>query len=204
MDDLMPSVENISTAKDMRQQLTDLGDKANFHVRKWISNCREVLEDIPDCDRASEINLEKNELPMTKTLGVSWTANDDQFLFHYTPPSDQFQYTKRNVLRSTATIFDPMGFLAPFVVRAKLLLQQAWVLALDWDEPLTNELQEAWRQWFGELVMLPETKIPRCLKTASMVTNMKIQFSPTLQRRLTQPLFTPDMSIWMAHSVPDW
>ena len=170
----MPSVENISTAKDMRQQLTDLGDKANFHVRKWISNCREVLEDIPDCDRASEINLEKNELPMTKTLGVSWTANEDQFLFHYTPPSDQFQYTKRNVLRSTATIFDPMGFLAPFVVRAKLLLQQAWVLALDWDEPLTNELQEAWRQWFGELVMLPETKIPRCLKTASMVTNMEI------------------------------
>ena len=44
MDDLMPSVENISTAKDMRQQLTDLGDKANFHVRKWISNCREILE----------------------------------------------------------------------------------------------------------------------------------------------------------------
>ena len=70
MDDLMPSVENISTAKDMRQQLTDLGDKANFHIRKWISNCRETLDDIPDCDRASEINLEKNELPMTKTLGV--------------------------------------------------------------------------------------------------------------------------------------
>ena len=59
-------------------------------------------------------------------------------------------------------------------LRAKLLLQQAWVLALDWDELLTNELQEAWRQWFGELVMLPETKIPRCLKTAPMVTNMEI------------------------------
>ena len=125
------------------------------------------IGDIPDCDRASEINLEKNELPMTKTLGVSWTANDDQFLFHYTPPSDQFQYTKRNVLRSTATIFDPMGFLAPFVVRAKLLLQQAWVLALDWDEPLTNELQEAWRQWFGELVMLPETQDPSLFENCS-------------------------------------
>ena len=29
MDDLMPSTEKISTAKDMGQQLTDLGDKAN-------------------------------------------------------------------------------------------------------------------------------------------------------------------------------
>ncbi len=42
-------------------------------------------------------------------------------------------------------ILDLMGFLAPFVVRAKLLMQQAWVQALDWDKPLTNELQEAWR-----------------------------------------------------------
>ena len=109
MDDLMPSVETISKARDMRQQLTDLGDKANFHVRKWISNRREVLEDIPERDRASEINLEKNELPVTKTLGVSWTALDDQFLFHYTPPSEDYRYTKRNVLRSTATIFDPTG-----------------------------------------------------------------------------------------------
>ncbi len=174
MDDLMPSVENISKAKDMRQQLTDLGDKANFHVRKWISNRREILKDIPERDRASEINLEKNELPVTKTLGVSWTATNDQFLFHYTPPSEEFQYTKRNVLRSTATIFDPMGFLAPYVVRAKLLLQQAWVQALNWDEPLTNELQEAWRQWFGELVMLHETKIPRCLKDAPSVRGMEI------------------------------
>ena len=162
MDDLMPSVENISKARDMRHQLTDLGDKANFHVRKWISNRREILKDIQERDRASEINLEKNELPVTKTLGVSWTVTNDQFLFHYTPPFQEFQYTKRNVLRSTATIFDPMGFLAPFVVRAKLLLQQAWVQALDWDEPLTNELQEAWRQWFGEIIMLHETKIPRC------------------------------------------
>ena len=52
MDDIMPSVESISKARDIRQQLTDLVDKANFHVRKWISNCREVLEDIPERDRA--------------------------------------------------------------------------------------------------------------------------------------------------------
>ena len=84
--DLMPSVESISKARDMRQQLTDFGDKANFHVQKWICNCRQVLEDIPERDRAIEIN----ELPVTKTLGVAWMATDDQFLFHYTPPSKEF------------------------------------------------------------------------------------------------------------------
>ena len=101
-------------------------------------------------------------------------ATDDQFLSHYTPPSEEFQNTKRNVLRSTVTILDPIGFLAPFVVRAKLLMQQAWVQALDCDKPLTNELQKARRQWFGELVMLHKTKIPRCFKDAPSVTSMQI------------------------------
>ena len=66
-----------------------------------------------------------------------------------------------------------MRFLASFVVRAKLLMQQAWVQALDWDEPLTNELQKAWRQWFRELAMLHETKISRCSKDAPSVTKME-------------------------------
>ena len=91
----MPSVEDSAEAMEMRQQLTTLGDKAKFHIRKWISNRIEVLEDIPEEDRASQINLEASELPMTKTLGVSWTASDDQFLFHYSPPSDELDETKR-------------------------------------------------------------------------------------------------------------
>ena len=52
MDDLMPSLASVLEAIDTRQQLTTLGNKANFHIRKWISNCREVLEDIPEEDRA--------------------------------------------------------------------------------------------------------------------------------------------------------
>jgi hypothetical protein len=87
MDDLMPSVESSSQAIESRQQLTTLGDKAKFHIRKWISNRREVLEDIPEEDRASQINLDLHELPSVKTLGISWTATDDQFSFHYAPPA---------------------------------------------------------------------------------------------------------------------
>ena len=74
MDDLMPSLDSIEKAIETRRQLTEMGDKAGFHVRKWVSNLTEVLADVPEEDRASEVNLEKNELPVTKTLGVSWTA----------------------------------------------------------------------------------------------------------------------------------
>lgn len=97
----MPSVENPSTATEMEQQLTTLGDKANFHIWKWTSN--------------SQVNLETSNQPITKALGVSWTANDDQFSFYHSNPDKKFVYTKRNVLRYTATVFDPLGFLAPFM-----------------------------------------------------------------------------------------
>ena len=60
MDDSMPSVKDVGMAKRMKKKLTSLGDKAGFHIRKWISNIPEVLEDIPESDRASEIDLQKN------------------------------------------------------------------------------------------------------------------------------------------------
>ena len=130
-----------------------------------------MLADVPVEDRACEVDLEKNSLPVTKTLGVSWTAREDQFLFHYSPPSKDFEFTKRNVLKKTATLFDPLGFLSPFVVRAKLFMQQAWVDALEWDEVLPSERREQWKTWFGELPLLEEIKIPRCLKDTSREEN---------------------------------
>ena len=167
----MQSVNSIKKAIETRRQLTEMGDKAGFHVRKWVSNLTEVLADVPIEDRACKVDLEKNSLPVTKTLGVSWTAREDQFLFHYSPPSKDFEFTERNVLKKTATLFDPLGFLSPFVVKAKLFMQQAWVDALEWDEVLPSEQREQWKTWFGELPLLEEIKIPCCLKDTSREEN---------------------------------
>ena len=46
MDDLMPSLPTIKEAKETRQQLSELGDKAGFHIRKWLSNRVEVSQDV--------------------------------------------------------------------------------------------------------------------------------------------------------------
>ena len=164
MDDLMPSVKDVETAKNMRKELTTLGDKAGFHIRKWISSRPEVIEDIPENDRASEIDLQKNQLPTTKTLGVLWSTKDDTFFFVYSSPSSQFKFTKRNVLKKTATVFDPLGFISPFIIRAKLLIQQAWLETIAWDDELPSSLRKKWEQWFNELPELQQVKIPRCLK----------------------------------------
>ena len=156
----MPSAPTVDDAKDTRKQLTELGDLAGFHIRKWISNEPDVIADIAEEDVASEIDLEKRELPTTKTLGVLWAATDDKFSFRHSLQLDGFEFTKRNVLRRTASVYDPLGFLSPYVIRSKLLIQKAWLEAQDWDELLPTHHQQEWTKWFRELKDLELVKIP--------------------------------------------
>ena len=70
-------------------------------------------------------------------------------------------------LRRTAAVYDPLGFLSPYVIRSKLLIQKAWLEARDWDELLPTHHQREWTKWFRELKDLELVKIPRCLKDPS-------------------------------------
>lgn len=97
MDDLMLSTPTVEDAKETRKQLTKLSDKAGFHIRKWVSNDVSVIADVKEEDRASEIDLEKRELPTTKTLGVLWSTTEDKFFFRHSLQFDGFEFTKRNV-----------------------------------------------------------------------------------------------------------
>jgi len=59
-----------------------------------------------------------------KTLGVIWDAKEDIFTFKSKQIESQFKLTKRSVLKKIATLFDPLGFLSPFTIRAKVLMQK--------------------------------------------------------------------------------
>ena len=97
-----------------------------------------------------------------------------QISIRYYSPSDEFQFTKRNVLKKTASLFDPLGLIAPFVVKAKFYLQQAWLESLDWDDELPDKLKNEWKNWFIELHALRAIKIPRCLKNNNSVTTVTL------------------------------
>ena len=71
-------------------------------------------------------------------------------------------------MRPTAAVYDPLGFLSPYVIRSKLLIQKAWLEARDWDELLPTHHQREWRKWFRELEDLEIMKIPGCLKDPSL------------------------------------
>ena len=163
MDDSMDSVATEEQGIELQRQLSNLLTKAGMHARKWLSNSPKVLGEIQIHDRKFEVDLDREGLPASKTLGVWWSADNDSFTFKENQPDESMLYIKRNFLRKIATLFDPIGLLAPYTVRAKLLLQEMWTAGLEWDEELSDPLISAARTWFGELTELTQLQIPRCL-----------------------------------------
>ena len=48
MDDLLLSVSAADDAKERRKQITELGELAEFHICKWVSNKPDVIADVVD------------------------------------------------------------------------------------------------------------------------------------------------------------
>ena len=53
--------------------------------------------------------------------------------------------TKRSILQTIATIFDPLGWSSPLTIRGRIFTQDLWKLKLGWDEVLPIELQHEWK-----------------------------------------------------------
>ena len=163
MDDSMDSVQDEEKGVQLYHQLAALWNKAGMHARKWLSNSPEVLSAIPVEDRASEIDLDSGELPTVKTLGIIWRAKEDIFSFHSSPPEENQIITKRSFLSTIATLFDPLGFLAPFIITAKVVMQEIWRKGFDWDEELVGEIKSRVQSWYSDLRELSDLSVPRCL-----------------------------------------
>ena len=70
MDDSMDSVTDEVEGIKLYKELSDLCKQAGMLTHKWLSNSSVVLKEIPQQDRAKELELDKNSSITAKTLGV--------------------------------------------------------------------------------------------------------------------------------------
>jgi hypothetical protein len=79
-------------------------------------------------------------------LGLLWNPHHEQLQvksnFTQEQATDSTASTKRKVLATIASIFDPLGLLSPAVIAYKTFLQKLWQDKLQWDELLTVHLQQ--------------------------------------------------------------
>lgn len=166
VDDLLSGAENVEEARLIADQLITMLGKGGFTIRKWASNEPSVLSNIPEEHRAhtDEINVDKEEV---STLGLIWVPMTDQFKIQIPSIDASKPITKRSVMSNVARIYDPLGFLDPIKMTAKLTLQKIWGLndkqenQWPWDEPLPEQMQSEWKSFIQQLNRLDQIRIPR-------------------------------------------
>ena len=98
MHDSLDSVKNEAVVVELYHQLTELWKKAAMEPRKWLSNSPKVLSVVPPESRAAEVDLDRNSLPAAKTLGVLWSALEDDFSFRGVDQTMVKPLCKRSIL----------------------------------------------------------------------------------------------------------
>ena len=141
VDDLMKSTETAAEAILLVSKVSDQLGKGGFHLTKWCSNYRRVLTAIPEQERAeSVVDLELERIPTQNALGLKWNIEDDEFVWEATDKlmsaTWKIPVTKRAMVSVVYSLFDPLGFLVPYIMKAKLLLLMLSRKGVGWDEPI--------------------------------------------------------------------
>ena len=155
---------SLPTAKEVISLVNDTVDlmkKGNLILHKFLSNDPEVAEAL-GCDGplTKDMSSSSSETTVNRALGLIWDINADCFSF--TANLESKPLTRRGILSTTAAIFDPLGFLAPFTLKGKLVLQRMCSDGMSWDDPLSEDQLLDWNAWTSCLPDLSDMKIPRC------------------------------------------
>ena len=120
MDDFIKSFQTVEEGKQIFHQLQPLLSKHGFELKKWISNEESINELIPE-DLRSKSAVKKIEIDPTaedpSVLGLQWSIEDDTLQVCRGTKKEVLQpITQRKILSQVSSVFDPIGFFAPFTV----------------------------------------------------------------------------------------
>ena len=165
VDDLLKSTQKENTAQKLMFDTKSMCKEGGFNLVQLGSTSRDIIQQIPEEDRSKgmkNLDLSSSSLPIERVLGVSWCIQNDEFNFRIVLKDKPL--TRRGILSSVSSIYDPLGFASPVMLPAKRLLQRLIKDKKGWDEVISSEDRACWEKWRSDLPSLEQVKIPRCFK----------------------------------------
>lgn len=154
VDDFVFTFDDIEFGRKIRDQIRYILMQIGFPMRKWSSNLPQLLNNLVTAD----LDDAGDEKSLLKTLGIAYDAVSDEISF----PIKSFgecPKTKAELLSEISSLFDPIGWIGPVVVKAKLEMKNA--RKLKWNEELPDIVSESWQEFRSKLPSLGLLKIPR-------------------------------------------
>lgn len=170
MDDYLGGANSEEEAIKLINDVIYVHKQGGFTICNWICNSKNVLKKIdPKLTAIGEKNLNINtEVSTERILGLWWNPSQDIFTFNTkfhkidkAILNGERRPSKREILKVVMSIFDPLGFVANYVVQGKILLQEIWRSGLGWDDEITNNLHDKWKNWLQDIDYIKKFKIQR-------------------------------------------
>ena len=158
VDDGLVSMDEPEDVISLISQTVKLCDKAGLKLHKFVSNKNEVLNVLTPSD-----STDRSDKSCCMALGVRWSPKLDCFSFEFKGTVPQ---TRKEALKLVASLYDPLGLIAPFTMKGKIILQDLCRDKLSWDTELPASKVAVWETWVKEFLLLPKFTVPRCYQSS--------------------------------------
>ena len=153
VDNLITGVDTVDKGKLLYTEAKGLFESASMNLREWASNSKEFIDFVPESDRITRRNQ--------KVLGVNWNLLDDTLSVPVSSYTETKLLSKRDILQRVSSIFDPLGYFSPVVLKAKLLLKKLWISKCNWDDMVNDEFMKEWELISQQLEAISSYQLPR-------------------------------------------
>ena len=116
---MLRSLKFEEEAVELMKDVKLMCKSGRLHLKKFSTNSKKVLEAMPACDRRKsvvECNLSNQSLPTETALGVFSNIED---VFTFKVNIKQKPKTRRGILSTLSSVYDPLGFLAHFILQGR-------------------------------------------------------------------------------------
>ena len=143
--------------------------EGGFELRKSSSNNKELMDKI--CVEQNE-NSDKQVrkcLGLRKVSGINWDIEKDLFVFDFDDIVQlvkDLKFTKINLLKINATLFDPLGLISLLTLQGKLLFKLLCIYKSDWDDGLNDIIKQKFLKFLNDLKNIKETSMSRAIHEA--------------------------------------
>ena len=147
VDDGLHCAETVSDAISILQDTRDTLSKFNIRLHKICSSSQDVVDHFPESERATRSTVTLDDNSEQSALGLIWDVSNDRIILRSDIRNHPF--TRRGVLATVNSIFDPLRISSPLVLGGKIL--QRMLLSTDseeltevyWDKELSQEHRDA-------------------------------------------------------------
>ena len=84
------------------------------------------------------------------------------------------------------SIYDSLGFVAPFILEGRSILQGLCNQDLQWDSDVSSVVKKDWRNWVTKLKHIERLNVRRCIKPDNFgkVVNVSLHHFPDASKAL--------------------